>query len=83
MRLAEDDKLTIEGVGLDVLYTPGHTDDSYSFLMQGSVFTYFADPRYRPYRFPERRPERARAHFIGDFGCSLIGYRRQASRIKR
>src|SRR3954468_13228852 len=39
MRLAEGDKLTIEGVGLDVLYTPGHTDDSYSFLMQGSVFT--------------------------------------------
>jgi glyoxylase-like metal-dependent hydrolase (beta-lactamase superfamily II)/rhodanese-related sulfurtransferase len=39
MRLAEGDKLTIEGVGLDVLYTPGHTDDSYSFLTQGSVFT--------------------------------------------
>ena len=39
MRLAEGDKLTIEGVGLDVLYTPGHTDNSYSFLMQGSVFT--------------------------------------------
>src|SRR5580765_3897082 len=33
MRLAEGDKLTIEGVALDVLYTPGHTDDSYSFLM--------------------------------------------------
>ena len=39
MRLSEGDKLTIEGVGLDVLYTPGHTDDSYSFLMQDSVFT--------------------------------------------
>src|SRR6476469_4621348 len=34
MRLAEGDKLTIEGLVLDVLYTPGHTDDSYSFLMQ-------------------------------------------------
>src|SRR5712692_6968852 len=34
MRLAEGDKLTIEGVALDVLYTPGHTDDSYSFLMR-------------------------------------------------
>jgi glyoxylase-like metal-dependent hydrolase (beta-lactamase superfamily II) len=32
MRLSEGDKLTIEGVALDVLYTPGHTDDSYSFL---------------------------------------------------
>jgi glyoxylase-like metal-dependent hydrolase (beta-lactamase superfamily II)/rhodanese-related sulfurtransferase len=39
MRLAEDDKLTIEGVTMDVLYTPGHTDDSYSFLMSDRVFT--------------------------------------------
>src|SRR5215208_1019918 len=39
MRLAEGDKLTIEGVGLDVLCTPGHTDNSYSFLMDDRVFT--------------------------------------------
>src|SRR5947207_12765160 len=39
MRLAEGDRLTIEGVALDVLYTPGHTDDSYSFLMDDRVFT--------------------------------------------
>jgi glyoxylase-like metal-dependent hydrolase (beta-lactamase superfamily II)/rhodanese-related sulfurtransferase len=39
MRLAEGDKLTIEGVSMDVLYTPGHTDDSYSFLMNDRVFT--------------------------------------------
>jgi sulfur dioxygenase len=39
MRLGEGDKLTIEGLALDVLYTPGHTDDSYSFLMQDRVFT--------------------------------------------
>ena len=39
MRLSEGDKLTIEGVALDVLYTPGHTDDSYSFLMKDRVFT--------------------------------------------
>ena len=39
MRLSEGDKLTIEGVALDVLYTPGHTDDSYSYLMGDRVFT--------------------------------------------
>jgi glyoxylase-like metal-dependent hydrolase (beta-lactamase superfamily II)/rhodanese-related sulfurtransferase len=39
MRLAEGDKLAIEGVSLDVLYTPGHTDDSYSFVMGDRVFT--------------------------------------------
>jgi glyoxylase-like metal-dependent hydrolase (beta-lactamase superfamily II)/rhodanese-related sulfurtransferase len=39
MRLADGDKLTVEGVALDVMYTPGHTDDSYSFLMQDRVFT--------------------------------------------
>lgn len=39
MRLAEGDKLTIEGLSLDVLYTPGHTDDSYSFVMADRVFT--------------------------------------------
>jgi len=39
MRVAEGDKLKIEGVALDVLYTPGHTDDSYSFLMGDRVFT--------------------------------------------
>ena len=39
MRVTEGDKLTIEGISLDVLYTPGHTDDSYSFLMGDRVFT--------------------------------------------
>jgi sulfur dioxygenase len=39
MRVAEGDKLTIEGLALDVLYTPGHTDDSYSFLLHDRVFT--------------------------------------------
>src|SRR5215217_3421304 len=39
MRVAEGDRLAIEGLGLDVLYTPGHTDDSYSFLINDRVFT--------------------------------------------
>src|SRR5580692_11217020 len=39
MRIADGDKLEIEGVRLDVLYTPGHTDDSYSFVMGDRVLT--------------------------------------------
>jgi sulfur dioxygenase len=39
MRIADGEKLAIEGISLDAIYTPGHTDDSYSFLMQDRVFT--------------------------------------------
>lgn len=39
LRVAEGDKLAIEGVSMDVLYTPGHTDDSYSFLLGDRIFT--------------------------------------------
>jgi glyoxylase-like metal-dependent hydrolase (beta-lactamase superfamily II)/rhodanese-related sulfurtransferase len=39
MRVSEGDKVTIEGLSLDVMYTPGHTDDSYSYLMGDRVFT--------------------------------------------
>jgi sulfur dioxygenase len=39
MRLADGDRLTIEGLILDVIYTPGHTDDSYSFVLPDRVFT--------------------------------------------
>jgi glyoxylase-like metal-dependent hydrolase (beta-lactamase superfamily II)/rhodanese-related sulfurtransferase len=39
MRVSEGDRIEIEGLSLDVLYTPGHTDDSYSFLMADRVFT--------------------------------------------
>ena len=39
MRLADGEKLTIEGLSLDAIYTPGHTDNSYSFVMPDRVFT--------------------------------------------
>jgi len=39
MRITDGDTLQIEGVSIDAIYTPGHTDDSYSFLMQDRLFT--------------------------------------------
>ncbi len=39
MRLSDGDTLRIEGIELEAIYTPGHTDDSYSFRMQDRVFT--------------------------------------------
>jgi glyoxylase-like metal-dependent hydrolase (beta-lactamase superfamily II) len=39
MRVSEGDRIEIEGLSLDVIYTPGHTDDSYSFRMPDRVFT--------------------------------------------
>ena len=39
MRLSDGDMLRIEGLELEAIYTPGHTDDSYSFRMQDRVFT--------------------------------------------
>jgi sulfur dioxygenase len=39
MRVLEGDRVQIEGLSLQALYTPGHTDDSYSFLMGDRVFT--------------------------------------------
>ncbi len=39
MRVAEGDTIEIEGMSLDVIHTPGHTRDSYCFLMGDRVFT--------------------------------------------
>lgn len=39
MRVADGDAVNIEGISLRTMYTPGHTDDSYSFVMDDRVFT--------------------------------------------
>ena len=38
-RVSDGDPIEIEGLKLTALYTPGHTDDSYCFLMDDRVFT--------------------------------------------
>lgn len=39
MRVADGDSIEIENLRLRALHTPGHTRDSYSFLMEDRVFT--------------------------------------------
>ena len=39
MRVKEGETIDIEGLSLEVMYTPGHTSDSYCFLMDDRVFT--------------------------------------------
>ena len=39
LRVKENEKINLDGIELKVLYTPGHTDCSYSFLMNDRVFT--------------------------------------------
>jgi sulfur dioxygenase len=39
MRVQDGETIEIEGLSLDVIYTPGHTDDSYSFKLSDRVFT--------------------------------------------
>ena len=39
IKVKEGERLRIGGIMLDVMYTPGHTDDSYSFRLPDRVFT--------------------------------------------
>jgi sulfur dioxygenase len=39
MRVADGETVKIEGLKVQAMFTPGHTRDSYSFLMQDRVFT--------------------------------------------
>ncbi len=39
VKLREGEKVDVDGLALEVLYTPGHTDDSYSFRLPDRVFT--------------------------------------------
>ena len=39
MRVKDGDSIEIEGLALTALYTPGHTNDSYCYLMDDHVFT--------------------------------------------
>ena len=39
MRVDDGDLITVEGVQMETLYTPGHTIDSYCFKMDDRVFT--------------------------------------------
>ena len=39
MRVKDNEKINIENIELTSMFTPGHTDDSCSFLMKDRVFT--------------------------------------------
>lgn len=39
LRVKDGEHITVDGLTLQALYTPGHTDESYSFLMDDRVFT--------------------------------------------
>ncbi len=39
VRVSDGDRVEVEGVCLQAIFTPGHTDDSYSFLLDDRVFT--------------------------------------------
>ena len=39
MKVSDDEIIKIDGINLKALYTPGHTSESFSFLMDDRVFT--------------------------------------------
>ena len=39
LKIKDNEKITIENIELKAMYTPGHTDCSYSYLMNDRVFT--------------------------------------------
>jgi len=39
VKFREGEKLSVDNLHMDILYTPGHTDDSYSFVLPDRVFT--------------------------------------------
>ena len=39
VKVKDNEKIKIEQIELKAIYTPGHTDDSYCFIMQDRVFT--------------------------------------------
>jgi len=39
IKVKDNEAIKIEGIELKAIYTPGHTDDSYCFIMQDRVFT--------------------------------------------
>ena len=39
VKIKDNDKVTIENIEIRAMYTPGHTDCSYSYLMNDRVFT--------------------------------------------
>ena len=39
LRVKENENVEIDNINLKVMYTPGHTDCSYSFLMEDRIFT--------------------------------------------
>lgn len=39
LRLSDGDVMEVEGICLEALYTPGHTDDSYCFRLPDRIFT--------------------------------------------
>ena len=77
MRLADGDKLTIEGLALDVHL---HARPHRRFLQlphagPGVHRRHAADPRHRPHRLPERRPARSSTS-RSSAGCSSCRTRR-------